>query len=175
MHTHFANAKQQYQQQLYSYAYYSVRVAADAEDIVQEAFIRLWQNWSTVDAAQLGAWLMRVTQNLIVDYVRKQKSRQVLGDEEFDLEQVAQEEQGDHDSPHQLTLKRIVQHSIAQLPDPYRSTLILREIQELSYEAIAEVLGISVAHVKTDLFRAKGKLRQIVKEHPLYHHDLLSG
>ena len=56
-----------------------------------------------------------------------------------------------------------------------RTTLILREIQGLSYDEIAAVLRISVDHVKTNLFRARRKLRAIVSAHPLYHHDLLNG
>ncbi|MES2605579.1 MAG: RNA polymerase sigma factor [Pseudomonadota bacterium] len=175
MHRQFETAKRQFQHQLYSYAYYSLRVAADAEDVVQEAFIRLWQHWQEIDQLQLGAWLMRVTQNLIVDHVRKHKTRLATTDDEADFEMIALEESDAHDSPHQRTLKRIVEHSIAKLGDPYRTTLILREIQGMSYEEIGEVLGISVDHVKTDLFRGKRKLREIVSQHPLYHHDILSG
>ncbi|MDY6984705.1 MAG: sigma factor-like helix-turn-helix DNA-binding protein, partial [Pseudomonadota bacterium] len=64
--------------------------------------------------------------------------------------------------------------SIAQLQDPYRTTLILREMQGLNYQDIAEVLRVSVDHVKTDLFRGRRKLREIVCAHPLYHPDLLT-
>lgn len=173
MRRQFETAKQQYRDRLYSYAWYSLRHKADAEDVVQEAFLKLWENIEGVQLPQVGAWLTRVTQNLIVDHLRRRKARQSWTDADTELDTIAQEEP--RDVEHEGTLKRIVEHSIAQLQDPYRTTLILREIQDLSYQEIADVLRISVDHVKTDLFRGKRKLREIVKAHPLYHHDLLTG
>lgn len=173
MRRQFETAKQQYRDRLYSYAWYSLRNKADAEDIVQEAFLKLWEKQEGLDPQRIGAWLMRVTQNLIVDHLRRRKARQSWTDTETDLETIAQEEA--QDAQQQRTLKRIVEHSIAQLQDPYRTTVILREIQGMHYQEIADVLRVSVEHVKTDLFRGRRKLREIVSAHPLYHHDLLTG
>ena len=173
MHRQFELAKAQHRHRLFSYAWYSLRSRADAEDIVQEAFLKLWEKRDGVQPQQIGAWLMRVTQNLIVDHVRRRKARAQWSDLETDLEQIPQEE--GQDTQHVGTLKRIVEHSIARLHDPYRSTLIMREIQGLSYQEIADILRVSVDHVKTDLFRGRRKLREIVSAHPLYHHDLLTG
>lgn len=175
MHKQFETTKQQYQRQLYSYAWYSLRIAADAEDIVQEAFLKLWENRHDVDPLQAGAWLMRVTRNLIVDHVRKHRTRSRVTDGDADLDLIARDEDPDQDAQHQRTLKCIVERSITELHDPYRTILIMREIHGLSYHEIAAILDISVDHVKTDLFRAKRKLREIVRQHPLYHHDLLTG
>lgn len=169
----FETAKQQFRDRLYSYAWYSLRSKADAEDVVQEAFLKLWENGARVDPQQVGGWLTRVTQNLIVDHLRRRKARRTWTDAETDLDSIPHEDT--QDPQHQRTLKHIVEHSIAQLQDPYRTTLILREIQGLNYQEIAEVLRISVDHVKTDLFRGRRKLREIVSAHPLYHPDLLTG
>ena len=173
MHRQFDSAKAQFRDRLYSYAWYSLRSKADAEDVVQEAFLKLWEHSANVDPAQTGAWLMRVTQNLIVDYVRRRKARQTWTDTDADPDAIAQDDTPD--LQHQRTLKRIVEHSIAQLQDPYRTTVILREIQGLNYQEIAHILRVSVDHVKTDLFRGRRKLREIVSAHPLYHHDLLGS
>jgi len=172
MRRQFETAKQQYRDRLYSYAWYSLRNKADAEDIVQEAFLKLWENLERLDPPQIGGWLTRVTQNLIVDHLRRRRARQTWTDTETDLDTIAHEDTPD--TQHQNMLKRIVEHSIAQLQDPYRTTLILREIQGLNYQDIAEVLRVSVDHVKTDLFRGRRKLREIVSAHPLYHQDLLT-
>ena len=172
MHRQFELAKQQYRHRLFSYAWYSLRSRADAEDIVQEAFLKLWEKRDGVQPQEVWAWLMRVTQNLIVDHVRRRKARAQWSDSEADLDQIPQEETPD--MQHVGTLKRIVEHSIAQLHDPYRTTLILREIHGLQYQEIADILRVSVEHVKTDLFRGRRKLREIVSAHPLYHHDLLT-
>lgn len=173
MHRQFETAKRQYQHRLYSYAWYSLRIKADAEDIVQEAFIKLWENWHDIDPLKIGSWLTRVTQNLIVDHVRKHKIRLRVTDADTDPDLLVQDEAPD--PQHQGTLKRIVESSIAKLDDPYRTTLIMREIQGLSYQEIADILHLSVDHVRTDLFRGKSKLRELVRQHPLYHHDLLTG
>jgi RNA polymerase sigma-70 factor, ECF subfamily len=172
MHRQFELAKQQHRHRLFSYAWYSLRSRADAEDVVQEAFLKLWEKRDAVQPHDTGAWLMRVTQNLIVDHVRRRRARAQWCDVDTDLDQIPQEE--GTDMQHVGTLKRIVEHSIAQLQDPYRTTLILREIQGLQYQEIAAILRVSVDHVKTDLFRGKRKLREIVSAHPLYHHDLLT-
>lgn len=173
MHKQFETAKHQHRHRLFSYAWYSLRSRADAEDIVQEAFLKLWENRESVEQLQVGAWLMRVTQNLIVDHLRRRKARLQWTDSETELDEIPQENA--QDTQHQGTLKRIVEHSIAKLTDPYRTTLILREIQGLNYQEIADILRVSVDHVKTDLFRGRRKLREIVSAHPLYHHDLLTG
>jgi RNA polymerase sigma-70 factor (ECF subfamily) len=173
MHKQFETAKHQHRHRLFSYAWYSLRSRADAEDIVQEAFLKLWENRESVEQLQVGAWLMRVTQNLIVDHLRRRKARLQWTDGETELDEIPEEDA--HDVQHQGTLKHIVEHSIAKLTDPYRTTLILREIQGLNYQEIAAILRVSVDHVKTDLFRGRRKLREIVSQHPLYHHDLLTG
>ncbi len=175
MHKQFETAKHQHRHRLFSYAWYSLRSRADAEDIVQEAFLKLWENRESVDPLQLGAWLMRVTQNLIIDHLRRRKARMTWTDSEADLDQIPQQQEAEQDTAHQGTLKRIVENSIAQLQDPYRTTLILREIQGLNYQEIADILRVSVDHVRTDLFRGRRKLREIVSQHPLYHQDLLTN
>ena len=167
MNQQFEQIRAEFQHRVYSYAWYSLRIAADAEDIAQEAFIRLWQNWAQVDLQQVGGWLMRVTHNLVIDHVRRQKSRPRTTEQELDeLPATAQDD-------HQDTLRTIVEQSISQVKEPYRTTLIMREIQGLPYQDIADVLEISLEQVKTDLFRGRRKLREQVKLHPLYCSDLL--
>lgn len=172
MKRHFESIKAQFQHRVYSYAYYSLRVAADAEDITQEVFIRLWQNWPHLNPLQAKSWLMRVTHNLIIDHVRSQKNRTYGSNDDKD-EDDSPEVVQHQDELDQPTLRLIVEQSIAQLDDPYRTTMILREVQGMSYQNIAEILSVSINQIKTDLFRAKYKLRAIVKLHPLYSTDLL--
>lgn len=170
MQSQFEATKQQFQHRLYGYAYYSLRVAEDAEDIVQEAFIRLWQNWQSVEPTQVGAWLMRVTQNLVVDHLRKNKHRHQ--ESEIDADELPHNAEDAHQ---RKVMQKIVEESIARLDDPYRTVLILREIQGLSYQEIADILSVSADQVRTDLFRGKRKLRDTVKQHALYHSELLAG
>ena len=167
MNKQYEQVKAQFQHRVYSYACYSLRNAADAEDIAQEAFIRLWQHWPQIDVRQAGSWLMRVTHNLIIDHVRRQQTRPQSGEEDPDAI-------GDTGYRYQRDeMTRIVEESIAKVSEPYRTTLILREIQGMAYQEIADVLEISQDQVRTDLFRGRRKLREQVKQHPLYSTDLL--
>lgn len=167
----FETSRKLYQRRLYSYAWYSLRVAADAEDVVQEAFVRLWEHRREVEPMQVGAWLMRVTQNLVTDQIRRRGTR--ARDEEVDTDLLPAEQPAPADHHHQRCMKALVEECIAALTDPYRTIVIMREIQGLSYQEIADILGISLDHVKTDLFRAKRKLRELVSSHPRYDQHLL--
>ena len=70
----YTEAIDRYRQRVFSFAYYSLRTREDAEDITQDVFIKLWQHWNKIDHERLGAWLMRVAHNAVVDHVRKQKN-----------------------------------------------------------------------------------------------------
>jgi RNA polymerase sigma-70 factor (ECF subfamily) len=114
---------------------------------------------------------MRVTQNLVTDQIRRRRTRAL--DEEIDTDLLAAEQPAAADQHHQHSLKALVEECIAGLADPYRTIVIMREIQGLGYQEIAAILDISLDHVKTDLFRAKRKLRELVSRHPHYDQHLL--
>lgn len=171
MQTPFETIRSLHQRRLYAYAWYSLRVAAEAEDVVQEAFARFWEQRHSIDPVQAGAWLMRVTQNLVTDQIRRRQVRST--DDAVDTDALVAEQPQAEDLQHQRDMKRLVEESLARLADPYRSILILREIQGLAYQEIADILGISLDHVKTDLFRAKRKLREQVRQHPCFDEQLL--
>ena len=76
MLTQYQQAIAQYRQRVFSFAYYSLRTREDAEDITQDVFIRLWQHWRKIDHERVGAWLMRVAHNSVIDHVRRHKNDQ---------------------------------------------------------------------------------------------------
>lgn len=67
-------------------ARYSLRSAADADDIAQEVFVKLWQHWPKIDPDKQLSWLLRVTHNAIIDFVRRRKTRNESIDEAVDVE-----------------------------------------------------------------------------------------
>ena len=82
----YRQATEQHRQRIYAFAYYSLRAKEDAEDVTQEVFIKLWQHWQKVDHGKLGAWLMRVAHNAVIDYVRKQRPAQANLDHYADVD-----------------------------------------------------------------------------------------
>ncbi|MEX0962430.1 MAG: RNA polymerase sigma factor [Pseudohongiellaceae bacterium] len=148
-----------YRQRVFSFAHYSLRVREDAEDVTQEVFIKLWQNWQKIDHEKLGAWLMRVAHNSVIDHVRKQRGQQDNLDKFAEVEEQVGED-FDESGRDQDSFKRHLQSAIKALDDPFRSIVIMRDIQGLSYEEIQGSLDLSTSQVKVYLHRARRKLRE---------------
>jgi len=153
----YQEAIAQYRQRVFSFAFYSLRAREDAEDITQDVFIRLWQHWPSIDHGRLGGWLMRVAHNAVVDHVRKNRTR----GQQVDLDDCPdltgdQEEQGVETSHFRLQLEK----AVSELTDPYRSILIMRDVQGLGYNEIEKALELSQSQVKVYLHRARRQLRE---------------
>ena len=149
-----------YQEQTWSLARFLLRDGAEAEDVVQEAFIRLWQHRDTMPEARVKPWLLRVTRNLCLDRLRMQRPEtefcagpdELTGGEE-PLEQVQRSREG-----------QVLHAAVNSLDEPYRSLVIMRDVQQHSYEDVATTLDLSLPQVKTYLHRARMKLRDQLME-----------
>lgn len=155
----YQQAIDQHRHRVFSFAHYSLRVREDAEDVTQEVFIKLWQHWQKIDHAKLGGWLMRVAHNSVIDHVRKQRPQQANLDRYAEVEDQAGELS---DAIHldQNSFKRQLQLAIKSLDDPFRSIVIMRDIQGMSYEEIQGSLELSASQVKVYLHRGRRKLRE---------------
>lgn len=149
---------EQYRHKVYSFAHYSLRAREDAEDVTQEVFIKLWQHWRKIDQAKLGAWLMRVARNAVVDHVRKQKNSKEYDDHFTEVEEqgAITDMAGELD---QVAFRQELQRAIRSLDEPFRSIVIMRDIQGSSYADIQECLEMSESQVKVYLHRSRRKLR----------------
>ncbi len=155
----YQQAIDQHRHRVFSFAHYSLRVREDAEDVTQDVFIKLWQHWKKIDHEKLGAWLMRVAHNSVIDHIRKQRPQQANLDRFAEVEdQVGDENEAA--SLDQDKFKKRVQTAIQALDDPFRSIVIMRDIQGLSYEEIQGSLELSASQVKVYLHRGRRKLRE---------------
>lgn len=159
MMTEYKQAIETHRRRVFTFACYSLRAREDAEDITQDVFIKLWQNWQKIDQQKMGAWLMRVTHNAVIDHVRKNRIKLDKIDSYEDVEQQA-------DFSKSLSLneqerfKTQLQLAIGTLEEPFKSILIMRDIQGLSYEQVQQCLDLSQSQVKVYLHRARRKLRE---------------
>ena len=154
----YQQAITQHRQRVFSFAHYSLRAREDAEDITQEVFIKLWRHWKKIDHSKLGAWLMRVAHNAVIDHVRKHKNMTSQTDDYAEPEEQAAEaltEQQVDDG----RFKEELMASIKLLDDPFRSIIIMRDIQGMSYTDIQHTLDMSESQVKVYLHRSRRKLR----------------
>ena len=143
---------------LYRFALSIVGNNADAEDVVQEIFIKLWDRRKQAQEIQnLEAWLMRLTRNLSIDKLRSKHRRSQ------DLEVVSHRRANSAD-PHQLTESRDTVHRIQsimqKLPEKQRMVMQLRDIEEMTYQEISEILEVPMSQVKVNLFRARQFIRK---------------
>lgn len=141
---------------------------AEAEDAVQEVFIKLWQQRDNLKEVQnLEAWSVRMTRNLCIDKLRARKMPQGEWYPGFDLPD--QTLGADHQLAGAETIqgiKRLMQH----LPDKQRQVMELRDLEDYSYQEISEALGISLSQVKINLFRARQQLREALSSRQMKQH-----
>ncbi|SDW20659.1 RNA polymerase sigma-70 factor, ECF subfamily [Ruegeria halocynthiae] len=143
----------------YSLALRMLGNRAEAEDVTQEAMMRLWKmapDW-VPGQAQLSTWLYRVTLNLCVDLRRKKRPDA--------LENVAEPEDGTAsvvDRMQDTARKDALQNALQQLPDRQRQAVVLRHIEELSNPEIAGIMDISVEAVESLTARGKRSLTAIL-------------
>jgi RNA polymerase sigma-70 factor (ECF subfamily) len=148
----------QYQDQVWSLARYLLQDPTEAEDVSQDAFIRLWHHRETVSDTSVKPWLLKVTRNLCLDRLRRRHTWSELE------ETPAAEGEGPLQRFQQSELAARLQTAIARLQEPYRSLVVLRDLQQHSYEEVAGVMDLSLAQVKTYLHRARRQLRQQLAE-----------
>jgi len=149
----------EYQDQAWTLARYLLKDPAEAEDACQEAFVKLWHNQERIDPDKIRPWLMRVTRNLCLDRLRRRHPT-----EEWQEWQQPDDAHGPMQDLQQHELGEWLKHSINGLTEPYRSLVVLRDVQQHSYEEVANVLELSLTQVKVYLHRARKQLREQLAE-----------
>ena len=167
----YRQATEQHRQRVYSFAYYSLRAKEDAEDVTREVFIKLWQHWQKVDHGKLGAWLMRVARNAVIDHVRKQRPAQANLDHYADVDDQAGRSDEASEIDRQI-FKDQLQLAIKSLDDPFRSIVVMRDVQGLNYADIQASLSMSESQVKVYLHRGRRKLRANTRLRQLFDENL---
>lgn len=153
-----------YQQWVYNIAYGMLGNREDASDMAQEVFLWLWENIGQFQfRSRFSTWLYRIVTNRCIN-VKDQKKRRQTNPTEIDDSQpwVPIDTETPEKSVLRLEQREMLQKALAELKDDYRKVLVLREMQDLSYEELAEVIGCSVGRVKSKLHEARKALRESV-------------
>lgn len=147
---------------MFSYACYALGSREEAEDVAQDVFIRLWDHWAELDQENVTGWIIRVARNACLDRLRQRQTRAALLHEHLGDREPCTEPEPEAGGNH-AALRRQIEAAIRELDEPYRSIVILREIDEHSYEAIASALTMPLNTVKVYLHRARRMLRERLK------------
>ena len=148
---------------------------AEAEDVAQEVFVQVFKAIGTFRGdSKLSTWIYRIAINLCKNRVKYLKVRHTaqqdeLGDaeEKGALGGTARANVGAMDRPDEIVsgkqVEQIVQRAIVELEPTFRECLVLRDVEELSYEQIEEITGLPIGTVKSRIHRARAQLREAVE------------
>lgn len=128
----------------------------DTKDIVQETFVKLWEQGGGVDKTKVKSWLFTTSYRLTLAYFRKNKTKSTL-----DLEELSKTVDENYDN---FDLKGIINQSLLLLSELQKSVLMLKDYEGYAYNEIANILDISEDSVKVHLFRARKKIKEHIKD-----------
>jgi len=144
----------------YNLARWLMRSDQDAQDVVQEAYLRAFRFFSGFQGGDARAWLMKIVRNTCYTWLHANRPLQEAT--EFDENSLAPGCQAPN--PEELLLQNdsgnLLHKALENLPASLREVLILRELQGMSYREIADITGVPLGTVMSSLSRARGRLRQ---------------
>ena len=159
-----------YRQPVFRIVYRSTRNIDEAEDIVQDVFLKAFERLHTFrEQSRFSTWLMRIALNLCTDRARMRQRRQELLEREADhkLAWCHPDAPDPIETAQQNAFHEAFYTALNQLPDHHRQLIILRDLEEIDYETIAQILGTSVGAVKLRVMRArrafKAKLEPLLR------------
>lgn len=170
----FAELLRRYQSHVDKVLYHLAPDWSDRADLAQEVWIRVYRNIKRLnEPLKFRSWLSRIITNLFYDELRKRKrvnhslsldAPRRIDDGELDWELISE-----HPNPDDhLTTREFYDQlrvAIADLPEAFRVTIVLREIEGMSYEEIAEITGVSLGTVKSRIARARAKLQSVLQNY----------
>ncbi len=160
----FGKLIEAFQGPVYNLAYRMLNNSGEAEEAAQEAFIRAWTKLDMYDPKRkFSTWLLSITSNYCIDQIRKRRALLLSIDEPLPPHPAltSDKAQGPEAQMASSEQQDLVQRLLQELPEEYRTAVILRYWQEMSYEEIAETTGSTVSAIKSRLFRARKQLAEI--------------
>jgi len=142
----------------YNLARWLMRNEDDAQDMVQEAYLRALRFFGGFHGTDARAWLLTIVRNTCYTWLKRNRSMELSGDFEEAVLTIESDEP-DPEASHMLQVRaQLVNEAIEKLPIEFREVVILRELEELSYKEIAEITGIPIGTVMSRLSRARKRL-----------------
>lgn len=156
---------------VYRFALSLTRDAVDAEDVVQDTFLRAYKSWHTyVPGSDCRRWLFTICRNVFLRSLERRSPTVEIADTEGDaLSNAAMYREASHDTTNdllaRLDLGPAIEQALAKLPEPFQSTLMLVDVEDQPYETAATILGIPVGTVRSRLFRGRRLMQEMLMTH----------
>jgi RNA polymerase sigma-70 factor (ECF subfamily) len=163
-----------HQKRVYGLCYRFTGNPTDAEDLTQDVFLKIYSNLGSFDAARgsLPVWIATMTRNLLVDNFRRTRNQRATGSLDDGWDQAEELKPTDRlvakgPSPHEMAarkeLSQMVQGALAKVSVELREAVILRDLQDLDYKEIAQVLSIPEGTVKSRISRGRAELARLLE------------
>lgn len=171
-HQDFEQAIVPYLDAAYNYARWLTRDDHNAEDVVQESCLRAFKFFASFRGGNARAWLLAIVRNTYYSSLAKNRpealnvvlDEDTLAEEGYDPDAVlAGESGGVERSLEAADSRRVVNHALEQLPRQYREVIVLRELEEMSYQQIADIANIPIGTVMSRLARARKLLYWLLR------------
>jgi len=168
----FRRLVERHQRRAFAIAIGLVRDEDDAREIVQEAFLRVHRGLSSFEGgSSFFTWLYRIVSNLAIDAMRKPSRRESesldpeLGDDGVDQPFLSRLEGADPlDVVRRGEIRRRIEQALRELPPYHRGVILMRELEGMSYEEMAEAMGVSKGTIMSRLFHARKKLQRALSD-----------
>jgi RNA polymerase sigma-70 factor, ECF subfamily len=154
---------ERYQARVFALIRHYTRSAVEIEDVVQDTFLKAYRRLDTFQHnSSFYTWLYRIATNTVLDFMKRRGRSPVQAVEDLEIVpagaapvRIAAPDAG----MEREEIARITHEVLDQLPDIFRTVLVLREFEDCSYQEMAEILGISIGTVESRLFRARARFR----------------
>ncbi|MBS3975372.1 MAG: sigma-70 family RNA polymerase sigma factor [Syntrophomonadaceae bacterium] len=158
----FGELVRRYQKQVYSLAYRLTNDAEEAMDLSQEVFLKIYQVLERYDDSRpFFPWMYKVASNVCYSLLRKRPQESVPLEKVIEFTPLIPKiESQPEDYYESREIQQLVQRAIAELPEKYRVPLVLRFLEDLTYQQIAEVMELPVSTIETRLYRGKALLQK---------------
>lgn len=159
---------------VYALCYRFTGSSSDAEDLTQDVFLKVYGNLSSFDVARgsFETWITTLTRNLLVDHFRRSKQQRVTSsmdegwnesDEQPLTERLSQKGPNQHDRAVQKELEQMVQAALVKISPELREAVILRDLHDMDYKEIAQVLRVPEGTVKSRISRGRAELARVLQ------------
>ena len=159
---------------VYGLCYRFTGNVADAEDLTQDVFLKIYSNLASFDTARgsLQVWITTMTRNLLVDNFRRTRNQRATGslddgwestEELQPIDRLTAKGPSQHEQAAQKELSAMVQNALARVSVELREAVILRDLQDMDYKEIAQVLGIPEGTVKSRISRGRAELARLLE------------
>lgn len=161
---------ERYEQRVFNLIRHYTRNPVEIEDLAQETFLKAYRRLDTFQhQSSFYTWLYRISVNTILDSLKRRGRSPVQAVEDLEVVPAAAETRASGPSANleKGEIARITREVLDELPEIFRTVLVMREFEDMAYQDIADILGISIGTVESRLFRARARFREkLLQKHP---------